>query len=63
MSLQGEGEFKPDVGKTRSDGGNKRNNNKKKGRFQGQRGRYVAPKFKGETEALSGHIYDVGTNN
>ena len=63
MSSQGEGESKPDVGKTKGDGGNKRSYNKKKGRFRGQRGRYITPKFKGETEALSGHIYDVGTNN
>ena len=61
MSSQGQGDTKPDVTKSGDGGGNRYN--KKKGRFRGQRPRYVTPKFKGETEALSGQIYDVGRNN
>ena len=61
MSSQGQGDTKPDVTKSGDGGGNRYN--KKKGRFRGQRPRYVTPKFKGETEALSGQIYDVGRND
>ena len=61
MSSQGQVETKPDI--TKSKGG-EGNGNRKKGRFRGQQNTFVQPtKFKGETEALHGHIYDVGTSN
>ena len=61
MSSPDNGDVKPDVSRSKTDDG--RNTNKKKGKFRGQRNRYVTPKFKGETEALQGYIYDVGINN
>ena len=58
MSTPEEGKAKPDLTRLDSKG-----NNKKKGKFRGQQNRYVSPKFKGETKALHGFIYDVGTMN
>ena len=62
MASQGPGESKPDVAKLKSENGNK--NQRRKGRFQGQRNRYNTPvKFKGETDGLDSHAYDVDTTS
>ena len=65
MSSQDLNKSKPNLTKTRSnDGNNKNTGNRRKGRTRGQQNIFVQPaKFKGETEALHGHIYDVGTSN
>ena len=60
MASNALGEVKPDVGKS-TEGGDK--SGKKKSHFRGQKNRYATPKFKGETERVHGHIYDVRQND
>ena len=59
MASQGSGDQKPDLRKLRSD--NKGRNLNRKGRFKGKSNRYpTIRKFKGKTEGLDRHVYDVG---
>ena len=60
MSLHDQGEVKPNIPKSTDSGGSK---NKKKGRFRGQHGCYITPRFKGDTEASHGQIYDASRND
>ena len=59
MASQESGDQKPDPGNLRSD--NSGRNLNRKGWFKGKSNQYpTIQKFKGETEDLEGHVYDVG---
>ena len=58
MSSQGGSDTKPDMSKLRSSNSDRKGN--KKGRFKNKRCP-TSQRFKGETDDLEGHIYDVGT--
>ena len=56
MSSQGPTEAKPDLSRS----SNTDRKSSKKGKFKGRR--FIpTQRFKGETEGLDGHVYDVGT--
>ena len=62
MASKGPGEIKLDITKSKSENDSRKS--RRKGRFQGQRNRYNTPnKFKGKTDGLDGHIYNVNTTS
>ena len=61
MSSQDDSESKPDITRSQSDAGDR--NGRRKGKYRNNQRRFPnTTKFKGETEALSGHIYDVSNS-
>ena len=61
MSSEGQAESNPDLTRSRSNNGGGKGHRRKGG--NNQRVRYTQSTFKGETEGVSGHIYDFGVPN